>query len=469
MAGTSVPQPTFGPNGFVAPAEADIYAGVFSDINAAFGGNLNPALETPQGQLATSFAAEIGELNGDFLYFVNGVDPALNSGRMQDAIGRIYFLTRIPAQSTTVECTCTGLAGTLIPTGAIAVDTEGNQYFCTAGGVIPVGGSITLPFAGAVTGPIACPATTLNTIYQAVPGWDSISNPADGVLGNDVETAAEFRVRRNASVALNSVGVLPAIKANVLQVPGVIDCYATENDTGSPVTIGGVSVAARSLYVCVSGGVPLAVATAIWRKKPPGCGYTGNTTETVYDSQSGYSPPYPSYSVTFETAIATPVTFAISIAASGAPANAAALIQAAVVNAFGGGDGGTPATIGSLIYALRFYPPIVALGSWVNVISIQLGSQNTASATFTGVLAGTALTVSGVTGTVAIGQTVVGAGVPDGTKIVSGSGTSWVVNSPGATVASETMYGVLNNQNDITMNINQQPVVSAANIAVTLV
>ena len=46
---TSVPQPTFGPTGYIIlPAESAILTGVFADINAAFGGNLNPGLTTPQ-------------------------------------------------------------------------------------------------------------------------------------------------------------------------------------------------------------------------------------------------------------------------------------------------------------------------------------------------------------------------------------------------------------------------------------
>ena len=466
---TSVPQPTFGPNGFIAPDEADIYSGVFADLNAAFGGNLNPAVETPQGQWCSSLTAEIGAINDQFLYYTNGVDPALNSGRMQDAIGRIYFLSRIPAEPTVVQATCIGLPGTIIPTGALAVDTDDNLYVCTGGGTIPAGGSIVLPFSCTVTGPIACAATSLNTIYQQVIGWNSISNAADGVLGRNVETRAAFEARREASVALNSVGVLSAVRANVLAVSGVLDCYATENDTGSSVTIGGYSVAAHSLYVCVSGGNALAVATAIWQKKPPGCAYNGNTTETVYDSNSGYVEPYPSYSVSFETAVSTPVLFAISVPNNtSVPSNAVTLIQNAIIAAFAGEDGGPAAQIGATIYALRFYPPIAALGAWAQVISLQIGSQNNPGATFTGSISATALTVSGVTGTIAIGQTLVGPGVPDGTTIVSGSGTSWVI-SASLTVASETMYGVTANQNDLTMLIYQEPTISAANIAVTLV
>jgi hypothetical protein len=51
------------------------------------------------------------------------------------------------------------------------------------------------------------------------------------------------------------------------------------------------------------------------------------------------------------------------------------------------------------------------------------------TASFTGTISGAALTVSGVTGTVAIYQQITGPGVADGTYIESGSGTSWTVNN----------------------------------------
>ncbi len=129
--GTAVPPPTFGPTGFTAPPESAILAGVLADIDAAFGGGVNPALNTPQGQLATSEAAVIAAAQAMFVALANGVDPAFAAGRMQDAIGRIYFLTRNPAQPTVVACTCTG-SGAAIPVGAIAQAQDGNLYTCTA-------------------------------------------------------------------------------------------------------------------------------------------------------------------------------------------------------------------------------------------------------------------------------------------------------------------------------------------------
>lgn len=62
MAVTNVPSVVFGATGVVLPAEADVLTGVQSDINQAFGGGVNPALNTPKGQLSQSLTAiiEIG-------------------------------------------------------------------------------------------------------------------------------------------------------------------------------------------------------------------------------------------------------------------------------------------------------------------------------------------------------------------------------------------------------------------------
>lgn len=372
---TNIPRPSFGPNGFVLPPESAIVDGVFADIDQAFGGGLNPAPETPQGQLAVSLAAAIGYSNSLFAWLANQFDPSYAVGRFQDAIGRIYFLERNPAEPTVVAATCTGAPGTVIPIGALAKAADGNTYASTATATIGAGGTVTIDFACLVPGPIPCPIGSLSTIYRVVPGWDAITNAADGVLGRNVESPAEFEARRAASVALNAVGILPAIRANVLNVPNVLDAYVTENPTGSPVTVGGVTIAARSLFVSVSGGDDAAIGEAIWRKKPPGCGYTGTTTVTVTDSNSGYSIPYPTYDVTFTIAAPTAVKFAVQIANSpGVPSTAAAQIQAAIVAAFAGVDGGPRAKIGATLFASRFYAPVAALGPWAQIVSIKLGT-----------------------------------------------------------------------------------------------
>jgi hypothetical protein len=70
--------------------------------------------------------------------------------------------------------------------------------------------------------------------------------------------------------------------------------------------------------------------------------------------------------------------------------------------------------------------PSQTAGSVGSPINMSTGVPNSS---FTGTISGTALTVSSVTGVIAIGQYLAGAGVTAGTTIVSGSGSSWVVSA----------------------------------------
>ncbi len=473
---TNVPAPQWTNTGFAIPATTDILAGVQADINTAFGGELNMALSTPQGQLAVSEAAVIDNANQTFLKYTQQVDPAFSSGRMQDGIGRIYFLTRNPAEPTTVQALCTGLPGVFIPVGSVAIATDGNRYICTNAVTIPVSGSITTAFACTVTGPIPCPAGSLNQIYQAVPGWDSITNVTDGAIGNDVESRNAFETRRFASVQINSLGSLPSVLGAVLAIPNVVDAYVVENVNDVATTIGGVSLNPHSLYVCTSGGDPDAIAYAIWSKKAPGCGYNGTTTVVVYDTNSGYTAPYPAYQVSFQIAQPLPIMFNVNIVQGvSVPNDATTQIQNAIIDAFAGNDDGPPARIGTTLFASRFYSTVAKLGSWAQIISLKVGSTNTPSAVFTGSISGVTLTVTSVaSGALAIGQRLYDAtGVlANNTRIVAlgtgTGGTGTYTISPTQTVTSRTMQAVIPNRDDILVNINQIPTTSASEITVTV-
>jgi uncharacterized membrane protein len=373
---TSVPKPYFGPLGFVAPDESTILAGVLADFQAAFGGNLNPAQETPHGQLMVSLAAVIGFCNDVFLAYTNGVDPKYAEGRMQDGIARIYFLTRNSAEPTVVSALCSGQYGTTIPAGSLARAADGNIYACTTGGQIGVGGVVTLSFACLTPGPVVCPPGALATILRQVAGWDSVTNLAAGVLGRNVESRDEFEVRRAASVAANASGVLGAIRGHVLAVPNVLDAFVYENSTAAAITYRGVAVPARTLYVSVAGGLDTDVAKAIFLKKPPGCGMLGNTTVPVPDPNPGYAFPPPSYSITFQRPAGLAVQFRVTLENSvNVPGDALAQIRVAIEKAFSG-TGATRARIGSTVHAARFYPVVTALGAWAQVLLIEVASAN---------------------------------------------------------------------------------------------
>jgi hypothetical protein len=451
---TNVPPPSFTATGFVAAQATAIFAGVQADITAAFGTTLNFNLNTPQGQLASSDAAIIANTQSTFCYYTQQVDPSYASGRMQDAIGRIYFLTRNPAEPTSLVVACTGGGagtGIVLPVGATIVDVGGNIYQLTASITLPSGGgTVDGVFAAIVPGPIAVPAAGNVAIYGVIPGWDSVS-VVSGTEGVNVESRQAFEQRRSDSVAGNSLGPIGAIIGAVAEVSGVTDYYGYNNASGSPVTIAGVIVAANSIYICVAGGSPTDIAQAILSKKGGGAGMTGTTTVTAYDDNPLYASPIP-YSISFTIASPLQLLFSVELVNSTTvPSNATTLIAQALINAVTEGIAPNPnvvaptglrARIGQNIYATNYIAVISQLGAWAQVASILIGSANTPDAVTYGSISGTTFTVEAtVSGTPIVTDFLSDPNnlIPGGTEIVSGSGPFTINNS--LTVGGTTFTG----------------------------
>lgn len=371
---TAVPQIQFTPQGVIVPSDLDILAGRQQDINNAFGGGLNPDLSTPQGQLASSDAAIISDKDAEILLVTNQVDPQFASGRFQDAIGRIYFMERDGAEPTVVSCVMTGPGGT-VPAGSLARDTNGNTYTLLAPVTIPASGTAMSSWANILTGPIPCPAGTLTQVYQSVPGWDAISNPTDGALGQLVESRNAFEFRRQQSVAINGRGTTQSINALVFAVANVLDCYVIDNSAGVVVLKGSTNypMQKNSVYVAVVGGDAQDICNAIWNKKNLGCNYNGNTTLQVLDTD--YSLPQPSYPVSFEIPAPLSVFFQVSIVNNPAlPSNLTQLIQAAIIAQFNGTNGSQRARIAALILATSYYGVIAQTSTLIQIVSVTVGA-----------------------------------------------------------------------------------------------
>lgn len=367
---TAIPLIKWQDTGVVAPTEPAILTGALTDFKNAFGGDLSTNLETPQGQLSSSLTNIIGEFNDTILQLVNQVDPKFASGFMQDALGHIYFLDRKPALPTTVDVDCTGAVGTVIPVGAKVRDISGNLYQCTSGGTIDSTGIISLPFENIVVGDVPCPANTVTTIYQTILGWSSCNNPLDGTLGRPVESRADFEQRRNDSVFLGSQGSLDSAYAAVFDVANVVDVYAQANLTTSDITVGSTSyvIPAGASYIAVRGGNSNSIAKAIYSKLL--AKLVGDTVVNVMNGAGTNAT-----AITFQRPTSLAIKFDVDIKNSASlPANIVDLVQAAIVSAFNGKDGGERARIGQTIYASRFYCPVGAIDSSVKTINIKVGT-----------------------------------------------------------------------------------------------
>ena len=238
--------------------------------------------------------------------------------------------------------------------------------------------------------------------------------------------------------------------------------------------LGGVSIPANSIYASVAGGVSTAIAQAIFSKKPPGIPMAGNTTLTVYDTSFPYPPPGIPYSISYENAPDVEIYINVAIQdSSSVPVTATAQIQNAIMNAFIGNDGGLRQQMGSNILASRFYSGIYTLGSWAMITSFTIGSSASPSFSITGSIATNVLTVTVTGGTLAVGQILYGAGIFAGTQIVSqssgttGSTGTYIISQP-QTVSSESINIIDMTQTSVQMLINQMPVISAANINVSV-
>lgn len=318
---------------------------------------LNTAAETPQGQLIDAQTAAIMNKDNEFIFLANQFNPATATGIFQDALAQLYFLSRQPATSTIVSCICTGLQGVVIPAGAVIQTISGLQLINTADGQIGQSGSIILDFKVTDTGPVPVGAGTATIIVTQIPGWDSVTNIAAGIVGRNEESRQEFATRIQKSVAVNSQGSTDAIYAALANLPGVVAVVVLENDTDDAVEKEGVNITAHSICISIYGGNNDDIAETIYNKKDMGCGTVGNT-QISYTNSRGTE-------FNYNILIPTPTSIGIKVTINNTanlPSNIQALVQQAVLDNFNGVDGSTPVAMAQTLYATRFVPAILSAG-----------------------------------------------------------------------------------------------------------
>lgn len=377
---TAIPSPTFSTEGITVPDLADVLAGAQTDIGTALGDDASTSLSTPQGQIAMSRAAVIGSKDSALLAFANNINPDYSSGRYQDAIGQIYFISRKAATGTTVTATCTGAVGTVIPAGSYAQDSAGYIYASSSEETIGSDGSASVTFVNLTTGAIECAAGALNAVYQSVSGWSGITNYASGVLGSDEETRNAFEQRRRNMVANGGVNSVLSLTGALVGLDGVTDVYVRSNNTTAAISVGSTSVTipVGTCYIAVYGGSDDDIGDAIHTKLQPCCATMGSESY-IYADTENYSSNYPTY--TYQWTVPTTVDIYMKVEIEGnefLSTSIASDIQSAVISAFSGDDGGTKASIGDSIYASRYYGPIQDVDTKnLNIVSVLVSTDGT--------------------------------------------------------------------------------------------
>jgi hypothetical protein len=385
---TNAPLPQFTPTGLMTASEQAILQGVLADYVAAFalsGKTLSTDLTTPQGQLATSQAYMVAAFQAALAKLIANVDPLTSSGAYQDALGRIYFLTRQAATYATVPATVGGTVGQSLPAGAQVISSDGTIWASETAVTFGAGGTaqVTFQAATAGSGPIA--AVNDLRIYQQLPGWQSVSNAVGSTPGTDIESRQTFEARRADSVQIGGRGQPQNVKAAIANVTGVTDVFVYNNGADNAINYGTTSypIPAHSIAISVAGGADTDVAAAIWSKLDCGCGFSsqGTTTIIVQDTVN-YNAPYPAYPIRFVRPTPVQVYLTVNVAALPTlPANYVAQVQkavsAAVTNGYLSTDGSINiprARIGGQIIAAEYAAPVIALGN-ITPVSLYIGTS----------------------------------------------------------------------------------------------
>ena len=261
-----------------SPTSLPEYIEAFQAIyRAVLGADVDLAAETVQGQIIGSEAAMLVEVDGAVVAISNGL--SISRGQRFQLADAVSFLRLVPTEATrsTVTLTLTVTAGVTVPAGSRASGIGGALWRTTASRT----GSGTVAAESVDAGPVAAAAASITQIVDVVAGWTAVTNVDAATLGLAVETTETFRRRVGRHTGRLAFGSLAAIEAAVLEVDGVIDSLVKDNATSASVTTQGQAIAARSLFVVVSGGASADIGQAIYDSKPPGIPTIGPTAVAV--------------------------------------------------------------------------------------------------------------------------------------------------------------------------------------------
>ena len=351
--------PSFDPdNGVTLPTTKELREEVENGFQNAFRvRESDPVLNTdptsPMGQVVDLMVGELEAKNAEIAFLANQLNPRTARGVFLDALAALYGLERKVSEPTVVVCTCTGLAGTVIPFGAIVQDSAGNKYRQSRAGGVTIGasGTVDTEFAAVEHGGIEVSAGSISQIITVVAGWDSVINAAAGVTGRDVEPDGELLNRMIQSYAINANGTVENIQANLAELDGVLDVVVLENYTNQKHTQYEVELDAHSIAVCIVGGEDADIARTIFERKSGGCGTNGDTEVEHVDIEH--------YNARYVYRIIRPTTSDFHVKVTffdeDMNANTKEAVQEAIVSDFLGELSNPRVKLATTVYASRFY------------------------------------------------------------------------------------------------------------------
>ena len=275
--------------GFVIKPLEAIKAELEADERAQIAIGLNQAAHTVLGQLNGIFSAKIREVweLAEAVYNSNNPDAA--EAYSLEKLGALCpGINKLAATKSTVTAVVNLSAYTTLTAGAVAsVDGNPSARFVTIEDVVndtSVEGTFLASMEAEETGPVVANAYTLTVRETVITGWNSIGNLDDAVIGTDVESDRDFRLRREVEIRKPGSTHVEAIKTDILELNSLITtCIVTENDTD--ITDGNESP--HSIHVTLWDNELVEnslIAETIFESKAGGINTVGDVSVSVKDS-----------------------------------------------------------------------------------------------------------------------------------------------------------------------------------------
>lgn len=417
--------------GVITTDAATIEAEVQQEYKDTFGDDLNIDPSTPQGMLITIETLSRTAVADNNAALANQINPNLAGGVFLDALLQLTGSQRNPSSPSLVECTLTGVSGTIIPAGAQISNTDGTTLFQLVETVtIPVIGTIpSIQFQSVDDGQISAEVNTLIVIVSNILGWETVTNTDAAILGSITQSDAQARLDRQNTLASQGNSLAFNVISNLYGLDGVAPAGLTfqENYYSTQQTINEIVMVPHSLYTCVGGSASnLDVATTVQSSKAAGCAYNNGLgipqSQIVVDQYSGQS-----ITVLFDTPSIVTISINVTVHANTTVQNVSTSVQNAILKyANGELDGQRGFSVGEYVSPFQIAAAVISQVTGIFIQEIEVGIL---SFTQQGTLTSTDDTVTGLTYNAPVGDFI---GISTGMIVSDNEG-----NIPdGATVAS---------------------------------
>lgn len=311
--------------GVIVPDIGTIKDQVDSEWTGQFGTGLNTDSSTPQGVIiASDVAAREGVVNNNAAV-ANQINPSQAEGVFLDAICALTGLERLANTFSQVTLTLAGVAGSPIAAGSQATSANADVFALDADVTLSGGGTATGVFTALVSGPIPAPSGTYTP--SAVLGWDTAVAADVGTVGTAQQSDEALRTLRAQTLFLQGAALMGATLSALNNLTGVKSVQGLENVIASTQTIDTIALTANSIWVCVDGGDPTAIANSLLANKSMGSNWNGSQTLAVIEPTSGQS-----YTVKWDDPTLVPLLVRVTCKQGTFVGNPTAIIPQAVVN-----------------------------------------------------------------------------------------------------------------------------------------